>query len=117
MVTTYAHQATIFEEQAQEELKKGDLRQASEKGWGAAAQIIKAVAQNRGWEHSYHNALYNVVSRLSEESGDNDIVLLFSSAESLHQNFYEGRHSHSVVALHLLQVSHLVEKLRRYADW
>ena len=35
-------------DQANAELETGDLRQASEKGWGAAAQIVKAAAQNRG---------------------------------------------------------------------
>ena len=34
--------------QAREELAQGDVRQASEKGWGAAAQIVKAVAETRG---------------------------------------------------------------------
>ena len=34
--------------QAHEELAAGDTRQASEKGWGAAAQIVKSVAARRG---------------------------------------------------------------------
>ena len=36
--------------QARDELARGDVRQASEKGWGAAAQILKAVAEQRGWD-------------------------------------------------------------------
>ena len=35
--------------QARAELDQGDIRQASEKGWGAAAQMVKTVAQARGW--------------------------------------------------------------------
>ena len=34
--------------QAHGELYAGDVRQASEKGWGAAAQVVKAIAEQRG---------------------------------------------------------------------
>ena len=40
-------------------LAEGDLLQASEKGWGAAAQMVKAVAETRGWRHSTHRDLYS----------------------------------------------------------
>ena len=33
-----------FLTQARRELAEGDLAQASEKGWGAAAQVLKAIA-------------------------------------------------------------------------
>ena len=48
--TTYREQSRrgVFLAQAHEELAKGDLQQASEKGWGAASQMVKAVAQERG---------------------------------------------------------------------
>ena len=38
-------------------LAEGDLLQASEKGWGAAARMVKAVAETRGWRHSSHLAI------------------------------------------------------------
>ena len=44
--------------QACEELAAGDARQVSEKGWGAAAQIVKSVAEQRGWEHRNYAALF-----------------------------------------------------------
>ncbi len=59
--------------QAREELAAGDTRQASQKGWAAAAQIVKSVAVRRGWAHHDHAALYNVISRLASETGDDDI--------------------------------------------
>ena len=46
--TTYREQSRIFLSEASEELVKGDLQQASEKGWGAASQMVKAIAQERG---------------------------------------------------------------------
>ena len=36
--------------QAKTELAAGDVRQASEKAWGAAAQMVKAIAEQRGWQ-------------------------------------------------------------------
>ena len=38
--------------QAIQELADGGPRQASEKGWGAAAQMVKAMAEQRGWQHN-----------------------------------------------------------------
>ena len=72
------------------ELASGDARQASEKGWGAAAQMLKAVAEQRGWQHNSHGALYRVVDRLVQETGDREIRTLFGAASGLHTNFYEN---------------------------
>lgn len=75
--------------QARAELEQGDNRQASEKGWGAAAQMVKAVAERREWEHRGHGHLHRAIARLTEETGDEDIRRLFQVANSLHVNFYE----------------------------
>ena len=50
--------------QAKSELTAGDIRQASEKGWGAAAQIVQAIAVHRGWEHQANRELFRAVDRL-----------------------------------------------------
>ena len=42
-INKYTRQADVYMIQANEEFALGDLRQASEKAWGAAAQITKAV--------------------------------------------------------------------------
>ena len=42
--STYQAASGHLLRQAREELVAGDVRQASEKGWGAAAQIVKAIA-------------------------------------------------------------------------
>ena len=42
-------------DEAFEKLDQGDLRQASENGWGAAAQMVKAVAEERGWPQDDHS--------------------------------------------------------------
>ena len=87
---TYREQSRIFLAQAREELAKGDIPQASEKAWGAAAQMVKAVAQQRGWEHRGHRELHRVIRRLRRETGVRESRPLFSSANDLHSNFYEN---------------------------
>ena len=95
------------------ELASGDARQASEKGWGAAAQMLKAVAEQRGWQHNSHGALYRVVDRLVQETGDRDIRTLFGAASGLHTNFYENWASSDSVEGWLQDMERLLDKLER----
>ncbi len=97
--------------QAEEELAQGDIRQASEKAWGAAAQIVKAVAQQRGWPHQRHAALFRVIASLAEETGDDQLRNLFQVANSLHTNFYENWDTADNVSAALGDVRLLVDKL------
>ena len=99
--------------QAFEEMDKGDLRQASEKGWGAAAQMVKAVATRRGWDHNGHGYLFQVVRRLVIESGDDQLSNLFHVANSLHSNFYENWLPEEMVRTGLDNISELVDKLEQ----
>ena len=87
---TYREQSRTFLEQAFVELEAGDLHQASEKGWGAAAQMLKAVAAERGSEHGTHRLLFATVGRLANETQSEELRDLFDSASALHANFYEG---------------------------
>ena len=69
----YVEQGRRFLNQAREELSRDDLRQASEKGWGATVQLLKAYADERGLEHDRHAKLFGVVrERLVAESNDDD---------------------------------------------
>lgn len=97
--------------QARAELAAGDVRQASEKGWGAAAQIVKAVANGRGWEHRGHSQLFDVVDDLRAETRDREIRALFDVASALHANFYEDWRSSENVAEGLDDVERFLDKL------
>lgn len=70
-------------------LDKQDYVQASEKLWGAAAQIIKAIALKRGKSLRSHESINKYIVELSKELNDKTILGYFSIANSLHQNFYE----------------------------
>ena len=61
--------------EAKEFLSKEDLVQTSEKLWGAAALAVKMVAAKRGLKLEAHRSLWDFVSRLSRESGDEEIIL------------------------------------------
>ena len=97
--------------QSRTELAQGDLQQASEKGWGAAAQMMKAVADTRGWQHDRHRHLHQIASRLRAEKGDRDIYRLFAIAETLHENFYENQMAAQDIREALEDVERLLEKL------
>ena len=107
----YIRTSRRFLAQAQEEFDKGDMLQASEKAWGAAAQAVKATAEQRGWEHGTHARLFENINRISRETGDDELHVLFHVANSLHQNFYEGWQTDDFVRSGIQQVALFVEKL------
>ena len=108
---TYRDASRRLLAQSRAELAAGDVPQASEKGWGAAAQIVKAVAEQRGWPHRSHAALFNAVARLVSETGDDDIGRLFDVASALHVNFYEDRSNPRTVARGLDDMERFLQKL------
>ena len=97
-------------------LAEGDLLQASEKGWGATARMVKAVAETRGWPNRTHGDLYRAVDRLAEERSDPRLQTLFSAAGSLHQNFYEGHMPEASVANGLNDAEEIVGLLQTVID-
>ena len=111
--TTYREQSRIFLTQAYEELAKGDLPQASEKGWGAAAQMVKAVAEERGWEHRHDRDLYSIVSRLRLETRNPELTGLFGAAASLRLNASQSWLATQDVEDHLRQVDQFVSRLEK----
>ena len=106
--TKYRSAATQLLEQARRELDVGDVRQASEKGWGAAAQAVKDVAERRGWKHDSHGALFSAIKRLSREPGDDDLDWMFGIANTLHVNFYEDWLKHNTVRERLEDVAEFI---------
>ena len=93
-------------------LEKGDYVQASEKFWGAAAEMVKAVAAQRGMKLKSHGELHAFVTRLSKELGDPQLTRLFGTASALHQNFYENWLHPETVIDYSEAVRELVERLK-----
>ena len=108
--TTYRERSGDFLAKASVELNV-DLAQASEKGWGAAAAIVKAVAAERGWHHQSHRSLYAVVNNLEHETGDPELGTLFGAAGDLHTNFYENWYPEAFVKSRLRDIERFVNKV------
>ena len=87
---TYLQLNGKYLSEANQLLAKKDLVQASEKLWGACAEIVKAVAAKRGVKLGTHVSLWQFVSRLNKEHPEWGLLDQFSYAGNLHTNFYEG---------------------------
>lgn len=99
-------------EEAEGFLTKGDYVQASEKLWGAAAEMVKAVASKRGLELKSHRDLWGFVTRLDNERPELNLLKLFHVANSLHVNFYENWMTPEAVTKGAEAVKEFIEKLR-----
>ena len=97
------------------ELAVGDTRQASQNAWDATAQMLKSIAEQRGWEHKGHRLIRRTASRLADETGDAEIRRLYRVADSLHINFYENLDTAADVAAGLDDVRRLLDKLEPLA--
>ena len=89
-VREHIETARYFLTESEREFAAGEVLQASEKLWGAAAHAVIAVAQTRVWRHSKHRHLKNAANRLANELRDASFAFGFSAAESFHANFYHG---------------------------
>jgi len=99
---------------AEDFLAKEDYVQASEKAWGSASQIVKALAAKEGKELKSHRELHSYVTELSRKRGDKEIMTLWFSAISLHQNFYENWLPGEAVKSAIENVKNFIEKMRKY---
>lgn len=88
-VTSYEAQAREFLDRGRNFLAAGDLHQASEKGWGAAAHMAKAVAIAQGWRYARHSHYHRVMNQAGRLTGNTRLPFLHGRAEVLHANYYE----------------------------
>lgn len=90
-VTDYESQAREFLAQSREYLANGRLHQASEKGWGAAAHMVKAVAEAQGWQYDRHADFSRVMNQAILLTGNDRLSDLRGRANDLHGNYYERK--------------------------
>ena len=86
----YAAMSRDFMAHAEDYVRRGDLAQASEKSWGAAACALKSIAEQRGWNHQSHSLLNDISSQIADETSRPSLHDLFALARLMHQNFYEN---------------------------
>jgi len=96
-------------------LEKGDHIQASEKFWGAAAEVIKTIAAKRGVDIKSHGEIHRFITTLSKELNDSELLRCFGLAGTFHQNFYENWLTPEMVVDYAEAAKSLVERLKRLA--
>jgi len=105
-----------FMRDAEEFLKRCDYVQASEKAWGAASQMVKAVAAKEGREIRSHRELHEYLSSIVERTGDIELRRTWSAAGELHRNFYEAWLPSELVKGYIRDVKELIGKLRKLLE-
>ena len=89
VVDYHSERSWHFLDLVDEEVERGELEEASNKLWGAAAHAIKAVAERRGWFHGSHNALADTVMRLIDDEGAPPLLYTYYGlANWFHSRFY-----------------------------
>ncbi len=81
--------------EAREELKDGNRLQAGEKAWGAVAQHLKIIGDDRGWKHGSHRQLESIGRHIRAEYPEYDTgdfaAALSDAYHKGHENFYDNR--------------------------
>ena len=90
-IADYESQAREFLANSSDFLTAGNLHQASEKGWGAAAHMAKAVATAQGWQYESHADFSQVMYQASQLANNPRIRQIRSVANELHQNYYRRK--------------------------
>ena len=90
-IADYDAQAREFLAESREYLAWGELQQASEKGWRAAAHMAKAVAVAQGWTYETHADFSTVLYEARRLTGNASLSGLRSIANELHFNYYRRK--------------------------
>ncbi|MCE4607261.1 MAG: PaREP1 family protein [Desulfurococcales archaeon] len=97
--------------EAQEELRKDNIRQAAEKIWGAAALAVKAYAYWRdGRRLSSHGELWEYKRKLEDLFGE-WVSDSWNAANTMHICFYEGWCADKDISTAYKRVEKLVNEL------
>ena len=103
-----------FLELVDSELDNGELEEASNKLWGAAAHAIKAVAEKRGWQHGSHALLEETVLRLIDDAGAPPGLLnYYRSANWFHTRFYSAPPRHEQIRDGKREIAEFIALLER----
>jgi HEPN domain-containing protein len=108
---TYVLTSHAFLSRAEESLSEGNLTAASRNGWLAAAFMVRGTARSKGWRYLGSRGLDEVLDRLVDAYGDEDLWSEFSSGEALEINSYDNCMSSTTMEVHLSQVRQFLGKL------
>ena len=108
----YVKVAENLLEQAKDELERGEVRQAAEKLWGAAALAVKAYAEFlEGRRPASHGELWEYARKMAREMGL-WVREAWMYANGMHVCFYEGWCGEEDVEDSLNRIRTLVRKVK-----
>ncbi len=112
-IEDFKAQAREFLDKGREYLAAGDLHQASEKGWGAAAHMAKAVAEAQGWTYDRHSDFSWVINQAFLKTGNDRLRELRGIPNDLHGNYYVRKRflDADVIRRDIESIAELVELL------
>ena len=90
-IADHEAQAREFITLSREYLAQDKLHQASEKGWGAASHMAKAVAAAQGWRYTTHAEFSQVLNQARELTGNPNLNGMRGLANELHNNYYKRK--------------------------
>ncbi len=109
----YVEAAKSLLQQAREELAKGEVRQAAEKVWGAAALAIKAYADwKEGKRLASHRELWEYKRVMEEELGG-WVHDAWMNATAMHVCFYEAWCAREDIEEAVKRIERLVAEVER----
>ena len=112
-VLEYIEASKNLLKQSKEELRRGDVRQATEKVWGATALAVKAYAEWReGKRLASHSELWEYSKKLMEDLGE-WVYDAWMAANGMHTCFYEGWCTDKHVEEATKRVEKLIDEIRR----
>ncbi len=101
-------------QQARDELEKGDRLQATEKVWGALAQMLKAHGQQRGWMNlGGHRTVGHIARQLDDEYDEIAVLRSYVAADNGHRNFYDNEMSPPEITDIIATVADMLPDLER----
>ena len=102
-----------FLDHAEDELRKGDFLQASEKAWGAFSHYVNSVARQRNWPLGSHKRLIENANKLINQDPANASHRrrLLRSIEALHANFYQAHLDEVLVGEGIEEAKELIRTL------
>ena len=112
LIDTHVEVSSRFLRQAEQALDQGELVLASEKGWAAVAQRLKAIALRRGWIHRIPKDYSRIVTCLADEVHDPEkLMAYFSVAQSMYNNIFNDYQPEEFVRHELKRVRNLLDML------
>ena len=102
-----------FLDHAEDELRKGDFLQASEKAGGAVSHYVNSVARQRNWPLGSHKRLIENANKLIDKDPANASHKrrLLRSIEALHANFYQAHLDEVLVGEGIEEAKELIRTL------